>query len=312
LRFWNGHLSGLSEKKILGIAGRWLFWGGVATAAAFGGAAAATYAAAHPRRRPLEQMPDALGLPYEPVRFPARDGLWLSAWWVPAAQPETARAAVVLCHGYPKNRAQMLPCLPALHHAGYHALLFDFRALGESEGRRCGIGHAEVEDLLGAIEWLASRPEVSALPVAALGLSMGGAVAIMAAAECSRIAAVVADGAYPSLEQALHRRCRLVFGPLAPLVQPSLRRVWVRLHGAHPSAAAPERAIRRLAPRPVFLIHGSRDIYLSATDARALVDGAAGPCEFWHVDGVPHVRAHEHHTDEYMTRVIDFLQRHGL
>jgi fermentation-respiration switch protein FrsA (DUF1100 family) len=206
----------------------------------------------------------------------------------------------------------MLPCLPALHQAGYHALLFDFRALGESEGRRCGIGHAEVDDLLGAVEWLDTRPQAAALPVAALGLSMGGAVAIIAAAECPRIAMVVADGVYPSLEQALSRRCRLVFGPLAPLVQPSLRHVWRRLHGAHPSAVAPEREITRLAPRPVFLIHGSRDIYLSAADAHALVSGAAGPCEFWHVEGAHHVRAHQHRTDEYMTRVVDFLQRHGL
>jgi uncharacterized protein len=291
---------------------RWLLWGGVASAAVLGGAAAATVAAAHPRRRRPEHTPAAFGLDFESVSFPARDGVRLSGWWVPAEQAETARGTVVLCHGYPKNRSQMLPCLPALHRAGYHALLFDFRALGESEGRRCGIGHAEVDDLLGAVAWLDTRPEAAALPVAALGLSMGGAVAILAAAECPRIAVVVADGVYPSLEQALRRRCQLIFGPLAPLVQPSLRRVWRRLHGAHPSAVAPERAIGRLAPRPVFLIHCSGDIYLSVADAHALRSGAAGPCEFWHVEGTPHVSAHERHTDEYTARVIDFLRRHGL
>lgn len=275
-------------------------------------AAAAAYLAAHPIRRRPRRTPATLGLAYEPVRFPAVDGTRLAGWWVPASDPGAARATILLCHAYACNREQMLPCLPALHAAGYHALLFDFRAHGESGGSSTGIGHAEVADLLGALRWLDAHPTAAPLPVAALGLSMGGAAAILTAAFTERIAAVIADSVFPTLEQALQRRSQLFFGPAAHRIHPPVRRVWRRLHHTDPTVVAPARAIRRISPRPVFLIHCERDWFLSEEDARILYESAADPREFWHVPAVRHAKAHERYNRTYMRRVIDFLRRHGL
>jgi fermentation-respiration switch protein FrsA (DUF1100 family) len=140
---------------------------------------------------------------------------------------------------------------------------------------------------------------------------MGGAVAIMAARECPQIAAVVADSVYPTLEQAVERRARMLFGPLAPIVQPTTHGLWRWLHGADPAAVSPVEAIGALSPRPVLLIRCSWDIFLSETDALALYEAAGEPREFWRVDAT-HVRGHAWRTGDYMTRVLDFLRRHGL
>jgi fermentation-respiration switch protein FrsA (DUF1100 family) len=251
------------------------------------------------------------GVDYEEVRFPALDGTRLAAWWVPCA-PSAPRAVVILCHGYGRNREQLLPCLPALLAAGYYALLFDFRAHGASAGRRTGIGHAEVADLLGAVAWLDAHPIVARLPIVTLGFSMGGAVSILGAAQTPRITAVIADSVFPSLEQAVERRGRLLFGSLSPLVQPPVRRVWRHLHQAEPGAVAPEEAISLLSPRPVLVIHCEHDIYLSEADTRALYDRAGEPREFWIALAAGHTRAIYRSPHEYMDRVLSFLRRHGI
>jgi len=43
-------------------------------------------------------------------------------------------------HGYGSLREEMLPHAEYLHRAGYNALLFDFRAGGESDGDAVTIG----------------------------------------------------------------------------------------------------------------------------------------------------------------------------
>jgi fermentation-respiration switch protein FrsA (DUF1100 family) len=293
------------------LTGVWRLASGAKNVSLLPVAATATYLAAHPPRRRPRRTPAALGLDYVEVRFSALDGTRLAGWWVPNAAP--ARGAVILCHGYACNREQPLPLLPALLQAGYHGFLFDFRAHGESAGRQCGIGHAEVADLLGAVAWLERRLSApGALPIAALGFSMGGAVSILAAAQTSRIRAVIGDSVFPSLEQAVERRGRLLFGPLSPLIQPPVQRVWRRLHQAEPDAVSPEAAIASLSPRPVLLVHCERDIYLDERDLRALYDRAGDPRELWRVPGALHMGAVRRSPHEYVQRVLSFLRRHGL
>jgi len=254
-----------------------------------------------------------------------------------ARSTQHARGVVILCHGYACNREQPLPCLPALLQAGYHAFLFDFRAHGESGGRQTGIGHAEVADLLGAVAWVERRvsgedagsPRAERLadafprhptpdtrhpdlPIIALGFSMGGAVSILAAAETKAIAAVVADSVFPSLEQAVERRGKLLFGPLCPLIQPPVRRVWRRLHQAEPADVSPASAIAALSPRPVLVVYCERDIYLDERDVRSLYECAGDPREFWRVPHAIHMGAVRRSPREYMDRVLSFLARHGL
>src|SRR5262249_11491868 len=77
----------------------------------------------HPVRVPLTITPASLRLPYADVTIHAR-GAELAGWYVPGE----GDAAVVLVHGVPGSRAQMLPYVPVLHAAGYHVLLYDQRA----------------------------------------------------------------------------------------------------------------------------------------------------------------------------------------
>lgn len=261
--------------------------GAIAAGAALAlGSFAMAYRATHPRRKAV-RVRGSEELPLEDVVFPSRDGVRLSGWFVPA---ERAVGGVILCHGFPSNRAEMLPLAGLLREAGFHLLLFDFRALGRSEGNLCTIGHHEVRDLLGAVDYMTRRPEMAGLNLGVFGNSMGGAVAIMAAAEDTRISAVATHGAYATLETAIAQRCRMALGPLGPAMhRPTVwwgRRLWMDVH---PRDVSPTDVVDALSPRPLLLLHGANDRTIRTEDARALYNRAAEPRQLvmlprsWHI-----------------------------
>lgn len=119
----------------------------------------------------------------ERVTFPSRRGSRL-AGVVHAPRAGTARGAgVLLCHGMESTKeGSKLKLLGArLSSAGFTVLRFDFSYVGESEGKFEDLTfRGEVEDLTGAFAFLRSRV---AGPIGVAGSSMGGAVALLHAAE---------------------------------------------------------------------------------------------------------------------------------
>jgi len=71
-----------------------------------------------------------------------------------------------------------------------------------------------------------------------------------------------------------------------------------------------ERAVARLAPRPLLMIHGGQDTYIKPDMARALYECAGEPREFWLVEGAKHNLALQVAGDEYRERVLRFFERH--
>lgn len=292
----------------------------IAAALAAGGVAAALLAPlglawvfTHPPRRPHRKTPRAaLGLAFRRVRLVARDGVRLSAWYVPTAgsSPPPPRGLVVVCHGYYGNRGEMLPHLAFLHAAGYAVLLLDFRAHGWSGGRMATFGLSEIWDVQAALDWSESQPELAGLPIALLGESMGAAVCLLVAAGDARVKAVVADSAFARFDNAIAGRLRLLVGPhLAPRVVPPVQSVGERLLGTRSQDISPEQAIGKIAPRPVLLIHGAADRLITPENAHRLLAAAAGrgTTTLWIVPGAGHVQAARIVPTEYARRVSAFL-----
>lgn len=285
---------------------------GVATVASLGfalGTLAYAYVATHPPRRRFKRTPAESALEFEEVSFRSRDGLTLSGWFLPAPFPSEAQGVIAFCHGYPQNRLEMLPYAQFLHAAGFAALVFDFRALGRSEGSLCSFGYEEVADLHGALDYLDSRPDTEALPKGVLGLSLGAAVAIMASAQDERVQAVVAEAPYPNLRDALNRRCSVLFGPLgksvaAPILWWAKR--WIPLD---PSAVSPAAVLGSLAPRPLLLIQGQQDMLVDWRDAVRMAQAAPETTELWLLPKAGHARCFRLGGEEYTRRVTQFFQR---
>ena len=78
---------------------------------------------------------------------------------------------------------------------GYGVLLFDRRGEGESEGDRNMFGWGGDKDILAAIAFLKTRPDVDPARIAGMGLSVGAELMLETAAGRGELAAVVSEGA---------------------------------------------------------------------------------------------------------------------
>lgn len=103
------------------------------------------------------------------------------------------RAAVLVCHGRVAIK-EWVPSrwTPYFLARGYICMSFDYRNLGESEGRLGTIiPQEEVRDVMHAVTFLQQQPGVDAERIGILGWGLGGGVVVSAAARDTRLKAVV-------------------------------------------------------------------------------------------------------------------------
>ena len=261
-----------------------------------------------PARKALEpeegapRTPADIGLGYEEVRFTTDDGYTLQGWLIPAGR-ET-RAAIVLLHGFSWHRLPWLTGFVPWLQPRYNILQFDFRGHGESDDAPITLGTTEQRDVAAAVRLMESRGYG---PIALMGISMGGSVAIMSAPDLP-VAAVVADAAYGRVENPIANRMRQGHYPMPRLgarlvvAAASLRaRTWLR---------QPIQRVAQIAPRGLLLIAPQEDRLVSWTQSQEMYRVAAEPKELLLVPGAAHSDAHAVAGLAYEERVLDFLTRY--
>jgi len=243
-------------------------------------------------------------LPIEDVRFTTSDGLTLSGWYLPDRDSD---ATVIICHGLGANKGNFSSFLSVFYGRGYNALIFDFRGHGESDGHTSTFGLYEQADVRAAVDWLRHTRPAASRHIFGLGSSMGAMALVRAAADDSRIEAVVLDSAFvgaPLLAQQHLGRIPVLGRALVPVVLASLS-----LHAGQSLwqlDATP--ALARLAPRPVFLIHGTDDVLIPPANLDWMYERAREPKLRWLGPG-PHSNVMTTDFDAYQTRVIEFFDR---
>lgn len=261
-----------------------------------------------PDRRPFlpadgaPATPADLGLVYEDVRFTTDDGVTLSGWLIGAGRD--TRASVVLMHGFSWHRLPWLAGFVPWLQRRYNVLQFDFRGHGGSDDAPITLGTLEQRDVAAAVRFLAGR---GLAPIALMGISMGGSVAIMAAPDLA-VAAVVADAAYAELSDPIANRMRAAGLPMVRLgarlvVAAASVRARVRLR-------SPIQQVARIAPRGLLLIAPDEDRLVSPAQSERLYRAAGEPKELLIVQGAAHAEAHATAPEVYERRVLDFLARH--
>jgi len=267
--------------------------------------AAAAYLWVKPLRLLVEE-PIPSDVCVEDVYFPSRDGTRLHGLYMAG---RSGYPVLLLCHGYFKSVAEPFELACQLNRLGYQVFLIDFRACGLSDGCFTTLGYREVLDLLGAVDYLRAR--LGDLPIGVLGISMGAVAAIMAAAECPHIEAMVVDSAYADLESAIGKKLadylRLPF--LVSLGWVSIR-LGERISQGKVAAVRPVDYVGRLAPRPLLIIYGELDDYLPSDHPQRLFDAANEPKELWLAPGSGHAMARLDHPQEYVQRVQAFFGRY--
>jgi len=257
------------------------------------------YISIRPPKMVSSITPRNLNMPYEQVSFTTADGLSLRGWFILSGK--RAAKTLILLHGYPADKGNILPALAFLH-ADFNLLLFDFRYLGESDGSYSTAGAKEVEDLLAAIRFLKTR---GIEEVGVWGFSMGGAVGLMTIDKAPEIRAVVSESSYASLtEMALQLfRVPLLNYPIAYLIG-----FWAKLFlGIDVRDVSPAEKIRNTTV-PILITHSSTDAVIPFSQAKTLQGALINNprAEFWFNDEF----AHGQMGSDYQRRVRNFFQKH--
>jgi fermentation-respiration switch protein FrsA (DUF1100 family) len=265
------------------------------------------------RRYPTDQWghPSDFPIDYQDVIFPSRhDRLKISGWYLPAS--DDSRCLILLQgDGHHRNspgiRALLLGRDLVQH--GYSVLLFDFRGRGDSAGRRGSAGDRERWDLLGAIDYVNSRG-IPTEKIGLIGFSLGAAVALLVADQEKHIPSLVVDSCY------LDTLSDLENVPFLFLILPKWFRVPAVLAGrwllaADFSAVRPIKTVHKIAPRPVFFIHGQEDHVVPHHETITLHQASKNPDnQLWIVPGAGHVHTYATHPKEYVRRVVSFFDQY--
>jgi pimeloyl-ACP methyl ester carboxylesterase len=249
-----------------------------------------------PPRHITSVTPADLGLNYEDITIVTEDNVRLAGWFIPSEN--AGNKAVIVCHGYPADKGDVLTLATFLHDK-FNLLLFDFRAMGKSGGKITTAGWREKKDFLAAVEYIKSRGMEE---IGAFGFSMGGAVIIMA--NSPDVDCIVSESAYRNLESMLHVMYQN-FGIIRhPFVYAT--RLWSRLFiGVDLIKVSPEDAVKNIKC-PIFLVHSERDSMIPIEHAHAL-KRANPEAKLWIIDEADHGAVWGLMRREYEGRILEFL-----
>jgi pimeloyl-ACP methyl ester carboxylesterase len=261
------------------------------------------------RARLLEGMLQRTGTSTRDFSVAAPDGIALRGWKIRARIPNGDW--VLLFHGLSDNRSGVLGHAEILLRHGYSVVMMDSRAHGESGGDMATYGWKERYDTAAISEALYSTENVRHL--AALGVSMGGAIALQSAAVDSRIEGVIAEDPFADLRDVSYDYAGLDASPLLgmTLFRPATilgLDAMAKAGGFSPDAVSPVKAVAARS-FPVLLICGTRDRRIPCRHAERIYRSASGPKELWVVRGASHAAALGQEPAEYEDRVIAFLGR---
>ncbi len=261
----------------------------------------------------------------EAVEFPTTRGLTLRGSYL-AADRARPKGLVVFCHEFRADRWSDSAYWEFLRDDGFDVFAFDFRNHGASDSDatyqpRHWVTEFELDDLQAALAYLKTLPRSCTLPVGLFGISRGGGTAIGVAGRDSSVSCAVTDGAFPTHTTMLiymKKWMKIVVGTswfyenmpnwyLALIRDCVLARV-ERDQGCRFPRLEP--LLRRIAPRPVFVVHGGRDSYIRPEIARQFFEYARPPRELWIVQGARHNACLERAGAEYRERVLGFFRQH--
>ncbi len=258
-------------------------------------------------RRPADQAdsPANYGLVAEAVEFHTGDELLLRGWYIPA---ENSTRTVIVCSGVNGSLDADVHVAPWLHDAGFNVLLFNWRAHGQSEGEVVTLGYNERYDLIAAVQYVKSK---GAERVGVLGFSLGGTVAIATAAVYEDVSAVVADSPFVYLVSAV------AGGLIERRIPEGLAHLLARLFiaiacvrtGLNLFDIDLLRWIQRVAPRPLLLIFGEKDVIVPKSEIDLIFTQARSPKDLWRVPEAAHRNIHTLRPEEYRQRISEFFQQ---
>jgi uncharacterized protein len=228
-------------------------------------------------------LPDAMGAAGESERgAPTR------------AVPQPPWPGIVVVHGADSRKENHADFARLATASGWAALTFDLPGHGDSEPAFSG---AAVDDVIAMVHLLAANSGVDARRVAVRGSSLGGFLAICAAAVAREIAGVIAI--CPAGEDHLARGVRQ--GRYEMRIEDPLGlEAWLTAQDIRDAA-------ERISPRPLILMHAEGDAQVPSDQSEELHELAGEPRKLVIAPGGAHTTVQ--HDPELQEMALGWLGR---
>jgi alpha/beta superfamily hydrolase len=241
----------------------------------------------------LEDDPRQHQLAYVDASFVSDDGVALAGWWIDAVPrprminselgEDWGKRTVVLCHGVGSSKERQLDLAQYLTQRGYNVLVFDFRGHGQSAGNFISYGVRERLDVMAAIAWAKEKHPDQAEHLFGIGSNCGAAALVGAATEKGpgeQLEGIVLYEPFARFDDVVRENAkRLLPGPASWLVR-YISVPLASLHtGANLGGFAPEEIIDQVWPRPVLVVQGRAQTFVSTEQSMDLYQQASQPKE---------------------------------
>lgn len=241
------------------------------------------------------------------ISIQSGDGLCLRGYWIPAQE---ARGTVILAHGYRSTMLVDFGLAFAFYHAmGMNILVPEQRSHGRSQGKYITFGVKESDDFF---RWIHFHNDTfGEHQIVLSGLSMGASTVLyLADRELPKnVKCIIADCGFTSPKEIL----RTVFRATVKL--PAGPSLWVtnllaRLFAGFWLKEKDTRKALASSKIPVLMIHGKDDTFVPCDMTLEGYDCCTGDKELFLVPGAGHGVSFLKAKEEYVTRVIAFLEKH--
>ena len=214
------------------------------------------------------------------------------ALWLPEMTPPYP--AVVIVHGAGSSKENHADFARLATANGWAALSFDLPGHGASEPELSGQG---IEAVISMVDRLAVQPGVDADRIVLRGSSLGGFLAICAAAEAEEVAGVIAI--CPAAEDHLARGVRSGRFEMR-ISDPVDLEAWLLAQDLR-------EAVRRIAGRPLILLHAEGDDRIPSEHSAELYEEAGEPRKLVIASGGAHTTVQ--HDPELQSTALRWVER---
>ena len=245
--------------------------------------------------------PDRLNLDFEDVYLDTADGETLHGWWLPALTDEPAKGTIYYLHGNAQNVSAHILNVAWLPEKGYNVFTLDYRGYGQSTGAPDIEG--ALHDAETGLRWLTHQEHTEDRPLYLLGQSLGGALSIALASECTQrneqptLDGIILDGTFSGFRYIAREKLDL-FWLTWPFQYP--------LSWTIPDDYEGTDRIADLSPVPVMVIHSVRDGIIPFEHGVRLYEAAEQPKEFLQTD-TPHAATFV--IPAYREAVLEFMEK---
>lgn len=243
---------------------------------------------------------------FEELKIKSFDNLTLKAKLLKANNDD--HKVLIAIHGYRMNNLkEYAKYIHFYHNLGFHILLPDNRAHGQSEGKYIGFGWL---DRLDCIDWIneIKRYFHHPLKIVLHGISMGSATVLMASGEKlpDDVKCIISDCGYSSMIEEVKYVVKQTYFPNF-IVKPA---TWLSRYraGYDFKDASTIKQVKK-SKTPTLFIHGKQDDFVPTNMVYDLYEACPCQKQLLIVEGAKHAKSYDIQPELYQRTVISFINQ---